>query len=63
MSLRKFFPIGSFSDVLTLESYVYANIDSLLKIRDITLPKKIHLVKTMVFLVIIYGCELDYKES
>ena len=33
------------------------NIDSILKSRDITLPTKFHLVKAMVFLVVIYGCE------
>ena len=33
------------------------NLDSILKSRDITLPKKVHLVKAMVFLVIMYGCE------
>ena len=33
------------------------NLDSILKSRDITLPTKIHLVKAMVFLVVIYGCE------
>ena len=33
------------------------NLDSILKIRDITLPKKVRLVKAMVFLVIMYGCE------
>ena len=32
-------------------------IDSILKSRDITLPTKVHLVKAMVFLVIMYGCE------
>ena len=37
--------------------------DSLLKSRDITLPTKVHLVKAMVFPVVMYGCELDYKES
>ena len=31
--------------------------------RDITLPEKVHLVKAMVFLAVIYGCELDHKES
>ena len=36
---------------------VMSNLDSMLKSRDITLPTKIHLVKAMVFLVIIYGCE------
>ena len=33
------------------------NIDSILKSRDITLPTKVHLVNTMVFPVIMYGCE------
>ena len=34
-----------------------------LKSRDITLPTKVRLVKAMVFPVVMYGCELDYKES
>ena len=33
------------------------NLDSILKIRDITLPTKVHLVKVMVFPVFMYGCE------
>ena len=33
------------------------NIDSILKSRDTTLPTKVHLVKTMVFPVVVYGCE------
>ena len=33
------------------------NLDSILKSRDITLPKKAHLVKAMVFPVVMYGCE------
>ena len=33
------------------------NLDSILKIRDITLPTKVHLVKAMVFSVVMYGCE------
>ena len=33
------------------------NLDSILKSRDITLPRKVHLVKAMVFLVVMYGCE------
>ena len=33
------------------------NRDSILKSRDITLPTKVHLVKAMVFLVVMYGCE------
>ena len=40
------------------------NLDSMLKSRDFTLPVKVHLVKAMVFPVVMYGCwELDYKES
>ena len=34
------------------------NLDSILKSRDITLPTKVHLVKPMVFPVVIYGCEI-----
>ena len=33
------------------------NLDSVLKSRDITLPTKVHLVKAMVFPVVVYGCE------
>ena len=33
------------------------NLDSILKSRDITLPTKVHLVKAMVFLIVMYGCE------
>ena len=33
------------------------NLDSILKSREITLPKKVHLVKAMVFPVVMYGCE------
>ena len=33
------------------------NLDSILKIRDLTLPTKVHLVKAMVFPVVMYGCE------
>src|SRR5574341_1215600 len=36
---------------------VITNLDSILKIRDITLPTKVHLVKAMVFPVVMYGCE------
>ena len=36
---------------------VMTNIDSILKSRDIILPTKVHLVKAMVFLVVMYGCE------
>ena len=33
------------------------NLDGILKSRDITLPTKVHLVKAVVFLVVMYGCE------
>ena len=36
---------------------VMTNLDSILKSRDITLPAKVHLVKAMVFPVVLYGCE------
>ena len=39
------------------------NPESILKSRDFTLPTKAHLVKAMVFPVVTYECELDYKES
>ena len=42
---------------LLLGRKVMTNIDSLLKIRDITLTRKVHLVKAMVFPVVMYGCE------
>ena len=42
---------------LLLGSKVMTNLDSILKSRDITLPTKVCLVKTMVFPVVIYGCE------
>ena len=42
---------------LLLGRKVMTNLDSIFKSRDITLPTKVHLVKTMVFPVVIYGCE------
>ena len=42
---------------LLLGRKVMTNIDSIFKSRDITLPTKVHLVKTMVFPVVTYGCE------
>ena len=42
---------------LLLGSKVMTNLDSILKSRDITLPTKVHLVKVMVFPVVMYGCE------
>ena len=42
---------------LLLGKKVMTNLDSILKSRDITLPTKVHLVKTMVFPVVMYGCD------
>ena len=49
--------------LLLLGRKVMTNLDSILKSRDITLPTKVCLVKVIVFPVVMYGCELDYKES
>ena len=43
--------------LLLLGRKAMTNLDSILKSRDITLPTKFHLVKAMVFLVVMYGCE------
>ena len=48
---------------LLLGGKVMANLDSILKSRDITLPVKVHLVKTMVFPLVVCMGELDDKES
>ena len=42
---------------LLLGREVMTNLDSIFKSRDITLPTKVHLVKAMVFPVVMYGCE------
>ena len=42
---------------LLLGRKVMTNLDSILKSKDITLPTKVHLVKAMVFPVVMYGCE------
>ena len=42
---------------LLLGRKVMTNLDSIFQSRDITLPTKVHLVKAMVFLVVMYGCE------
>ena len=42
---------------LLLGRKVMTNLDSILKSRNITLPTKVHLVKAMVFRVVMYGCE------
>ena len=43
------------NDAYSLEDMT--NLDSILKSRDITVPRKVHLVKAMVFPVVMYGCE------
>ena len=48
---------------LLLGRKAMTSLDSILKCRDMTLPTKVHLVKGMVFQVIMYGCELDCQES
>ena len=48
---------------LLLGRKVMTNLDSIFKSRAITLPTKVRLIKAMVFPVVMYGCELDYKES
>ena len=46
-----------FKDAWLLERKAMINLDSIFKSRDITLPTKVHLVKAMVFPVVMYGCE------
>ena len=48
---------------LLLARKTLTNLDNILKRRDTSLPTKVHLVKAMVFPVVMYGCELDCKES
>ena len=48
---------AGFRKGLLLGRKVMTNLDSILKSRDITLPTKVHLVKAMVFPVVMYGCE------
>ena len=44
-------------DTYSLEEKVTTNLDSILKSRDITLPAKVHLVKAMIFPVVMHGCD------
>ena len=48
---------------LSIGRKVLTNLDRILKSRDITLLTKVHLVKVMFIPVVMYGCELDHKES
>ena len=48
---------------LLLRKKVITTLDSILRSRNIPLPTKVHLVKAMVFPIVMYGCELNYEES
>ena len=48
---------------LLLGRKAMTNLDSILKSRDITLQTKVHLVKAMVFPIVIWMCEMDHRES
>ena len=48
---------------LLLGRKVLSNLDSIFKSRDVTLPTKVHLAKTMVFPVVMYGCESWMKKA
>ena len=48
---------------LLLGRKAMTNLDNILKSRDITLPTKFRLIKPMVFPIVMYGCEFNYKES
>ena len=48
---------------LLLERTAMSNLNSVLKSRDITLPAKVHIVKAMVFQVVMYGCESWTKKK
>ena len=54
---------GDGSHCLLFGRKVMPNLESILKSRDIILPTKVHLVKAMVFPVVMYVCELDCEES
>ena len=73
-TVRNFFFLGSkitaggdcsheINGCLLLGRKVMTNLDSIFKSRDNTLPTKVYIVKAMVFPVVIYRCELDYKEN
>uniref|UniRef100_A0AC11DFZ3 Uncharacterized protein n=2 Tax=Ovis aries TaxID=9940 RepID=A0AC11DFZ3_SHEEP len=56
-SLQMVIAAMKLKDTLLIERKVMTNLDSILKSRDITLPTKVHLVKAMIFPVVMYGCE------
>ena len=49
--------LSNFTFTFTLGRKVMTNLDSIFKSRDITLPTKVHLVKAIVFPVVMYGCD------
>ena len=51
------FTVSEFKRRLLLGRKVMTNLDSIFKNRDLTLPTKVHLVKAMVFPVVMFGCE------
>ena len=56
-SLQMVIAAMKLKDAYSSEALSMTNLDSTLKSRDITLPTKVCLVKAMVFLVVVYGCE------
>ena len=54
---RRNIDIIKYANGITLGRKVMTNLDSILKSRNITLPIKVHLVKAIVFQVVMYGCE------
>ena len=56
-SLRTVTAAMKLRDTCSLEEKLWQNLDSILKSKDITLPTKVHIVKAMIFPVVMYGCE------
>ena len=56
-SLQMVIAARKLKDAYSLEKKVMTNLDGIFKSRDIALPTKVHLVKAMVFPVVMYGCE------
>ena len=51
------------SDMQVIQRKAVTNLDSILKSRDINLPTKVHLIKAIVFPVVMYGCEISTKRK
>ena len=56
-SLQMVIAAMNLKDAYSLEGKLLTDLDSIFKSRDITLPTNVHLVKAMVFPVVMYGCE------